>query len=125
MLVTCHEEKEVDPTICTIRVPMDDASRYGILDVDEQYCVRDFVEKPAKPPSNLASMGVYVFNTEVLNRMLIEDAEIRTSNHDFGKDIIPRMVKNGMNVYAYPYGGFLIRFGDGCEHFGVATELLW
>jgi glucose-1-phosphate adenylyltransferase len=124
ILLHFHQEKQADATICTIRVPMDEASRYGILDVDEMYCVRDFVEKPAKPPSNLASMGVYVFNTEVLNHMLTEDAEVRTGSHDFGKDIIPRMVKNGMNVYAYPYGGYWIDVGTVDAYWEAHMDLL-
>lgn len=111
VLLNFHMEKGADATICTIRVPMDEASRYGILDLNEQYRVTDFVEKPANPPSNLASMGVYVFNTDVLTRMLTEDAEMRTSNHDFGRDIIPRMIEQNMNVYAYPYGGYWIDVG--------------
>ena len=95
-------ENKADATICTIRVPMDEASRYGILDVNDQYRVTDFIEKPANPPSNLASMGVYVFNTEVLSRMLEEDADLTASNHDFGKDIIPRVIES-YRVFAYPF----------------------
>jgi glucose-1-phosphate adenylyltransferase len=110
-LINFHREKGADATICTIRVPLDEASRYGILDVNDQYRVVDFVEKPAKPPSNLASMGVYVFNTETLARSLMEDAQVPNSNHDFGKDVIPRMLGNGQNVFAYPYGGYWIDVG--------------
>src|SRR3954469_11198743 len=111
VLLQFHREKKADATICTIRVPMDEASRYGILDVDDQYRVTSFLEKPANPPNNLASMGVYVFNTEVLTRLLGEDADKRGSNHDFGKDIIPGMIANGMNIFAYPYGGYWIDVG--------------
>ncbi|HLY26387.1 MAG TPA: glucose-1-phosphate adenylyltransferase [Aggregatilineales bacterium] len=111
VLLNFHRDKGADATICTIRVPMDEASRYGILDVNSEYRVTDFVEKPADPPSNLASMGVYVFHTDILSAMLEEDAGIRTSNHDFGKDIIPRMLNEGMKVYAYPYGGYWIDVG--------------
>jgi glucose-1-phosphate adenylyltransferase len=124
VLLNFHMEKGADATICTIRVPMDEASRYGILDVDDQYLVTDFVEKPPEPPSNLASMGVYVFNTEVLCRMLEEDAEIETSNHDFGKDIIPRMVAQGQKVYAYPYGGYWIDVGTVDAYWEAHMDLL-
>lgn len=110
-LVDYHREKNADITICTLRVPMDEASRYGILDTDDDYRVKMFVEKPQKPPSNLASMGVYVFSYPVLEQMLKDDAKNKQSNHDFGKDIIPRMVTEGMNVYAYPYGGYWIDVG--------------
>jgi glucose-1-phosphate adenylyltransferase len=111
VLINFHMEKGADGTICTIRVPMDEASRYGILDVDDQYRVTDWIEKPADPPSNLASMGVYVFNTEVLSQVLEEDAQNKSSNHDFGKDIIPLMLSRGLNVFAYPYGGYWIDVG--------------
>jgi glucose-1-phosphate adenylyltransferase len=111
VLLNFHLEKGADATICTIRVPMDEANRYGILDVDENYNVTDFLEKPANPPSNLASMGVYVFNTEMLARLLEEDSVNKSSSHDFGKDIIPSMVKEGMKVFAYPYGGYWIDVG--------------
>ena len=124
VLLNFHQEKGADATICTIRVPMDEASRYGILDVNDQYNVTDFVEKPANPPSNLASMGVYVFNTDVLTRMLTEDAAIRTSNHDFGRDIIPRMISENMNVYAYPYGGYWIDVGTIDAYWEAHMDLL-
>jgi glucose-1-phosphate adenylyltransferase len=111
VLLQFHRDKKADATICTIRVPMDEASRYGILDVEDDYRVRDFIEKPANPPGNLASMGVYMFSYAVLEQMLMEDQKRKTSNHDFGKDLIPRMVIEGMRVYAYPYGGYWIDVG--------------
>ncbi|MBZ0275904.1 MAG: NTP transferase domain-containing protein, partial [Anaerolineae bacterium] len=73
VLLQFHRDHNADATVCTIRVPLDEANRYGILDVDDNYRVRDFVEKPAQPPGNLASMGVYVFNYPVLEQMLEED----------------------------------------------------
>src|SRR5215510_13448538 len=103
VLIQFHIDKGADATICVIRVPMDEASRYGILDVNEDYSVKDFIEKPKNPPGNLASMGVYVFSYDVLETLLKEDQKKRDSNHDFGKDIIPRMVQEKMSVYAYPY----------------------
>jgi glucose-1-phosphate adenylyltransferase len=111
VLIQFHRERKADATICTIRVPMDEANRYGILDVDEEYRVKEFVEKPANPPGNLASMGVYVFNYAVLEQQIQEDQKRRASNHDFGKDIVPRMVIEGMNVFAYPYGGYWVDVG--------------
>ncbi len=124
VLINFHMEKHADVTICTIRVPMDEASRYGILDVDDQYRVVDFVEKPANPPSNLASMGVYIFNTEVLGRVLQEDADVKISNHDFGRDIVPRMVSEGENVFAYPYGGYWIDAGTIDAYWEAHMDLL-
>lgn len=111
VLLQFHRDKKADATVCTIRVPMDEASRYGILDVEDDYRVRDFIEKPANPPGNLASMGVYIFSYPVLEQLLQDDQKRKTSNHDFGKDILPRMVIEGMSVYAYPYGGYWIDVG--------------
>lgn len=111
VLLQFHRDKKADATVCTIRVPLDEASRYGILDVDDDYRVRDFVEKPANPPGNLASMGVYIFNYGTMEQMLLEDMKRKGSNHDFGKDILPRMVIEGMRVFAYPYGGYWIDVG--------------
>jgi len=110
-LIQYHREKGADATICVIRVPMDETSRYGILDVNEDYSVKDFIEKPKNPPGNLASMGIYVFNYDALETLLKEDQKKRDSNHDFGKDIIPRMVRDKMSVFAYPYGGYWIDVG--------------
>lgn len=123
-LIDFHRDKGADATLCTIRVPMDEASRYGILDVDDQYQIVDFVEKPSKPPSNLASMGVYVFNTDVLARMLMEDARNPNSNHDFGKDIIPQMIATEHTVYAYPYGGYWIDVGTIDAYWEAHMDLL-
>ncbi len=111
VLIQYHREKRAAATICTITVPLDEASRYGIVDVNDDYSVRSFIEKPANPPGNLANMGVYVFSYPVLERMLKEDHSMESTAHDFGKDILPRMVAEGMGVYAYPYGGYWIDVG--------------
>lgn len=124
VLLQFHRDKKADATICTLRVPMDEASRYGILDVDDDYRIRDFVEKPANPPSNLASMGVYVFNYAVLEQLLQEDQKRKSSSHDFGKDIIPRMVFEGMRLYAYPYGGYWIDVGTIDAYWEAHMDLL-
>lgn len=124
VLLQFHRDKKADATICTIRVPMDEASRYGILDVDDDYRVREFVEKPANPPSNLASMGVYIFNYAVMEQLLQEDQKRKGSHHDFGKDIIPRMVIEGMRVFAYPYGGYWIDVGTIDAYWEAHMDLL-
>jgi len=108
VLVNFHLDKKADATVCTIRVPMDEASRYGILDADDDYRVKAFLEKPANPPGNLASMGVYVFSYPVLERLLQDESHQRT---DFGHHIIPNMIEEGLNVFAYPYGGYWIDVG--------------
>ncbi len=111
VLINYHREKNADVTICTIRVPMDEASRFGILDVDDDYRVTNFLEKPIDPPSNLASMGVYIFSYAALEKMLEIDQADPESEKDFGKNIIPRMVREKMEVFAYPYGGYWIDVG--------------
>jgi glucose-1-phosphate adenylyltransferase len=123
-LIQYHREKGADATICVIRVPMDEASRYGILDVNEDYSVKDFIEKPKNPPGNLASMGVYVFTYDVLEMLLKDDQKKRDSNHDFGKDIIPRMVRDKMSVYAYAYGGYWIDVGTLDAYWEAHMDLL-
>jgi glucose-1-phosphate adenylyltransferase len=123
MLIQFHKENQADATICTIRVPLDEANRFGILDVDENYAVKDFVEKPDNPPGDLASMGVYVFSYDMLEEMLKLDQADPNSKHDFGKDIIPRMI--GKNrVFAYPYGGYWIDVGTIRAYWEAHMDLL-
>jgi len=124
MLIQFHREKGADATLCTIRVPMDEASRFGIVDVDENYRVKEFVEKPANPPGNLASMGVYVFNYRALEHMLYEDKNSPESTKDFGKSILPKMIDQDMNVYAYPYGGYWIDVGTVDAYWEAHMDLL-
>lgn len=111
VLIQFHRERNADATICVIKVPLDEASRFGILDTDKDYRIREFVEKPADPPGNLANMGVYLFNYAVLEKMLEADQENPDSDRDFGKDIIPMMIREKLNVFAYPYGGYWIDVG--------------
>ena len=82
MLVEYHEDHDADATVCVIPVPIDEAPRYGIMATDAQNRIIDFVEKPADPPGNLANMGVYVFKTGVLEKLLLEDAARADSRHD-------------------------------------------
>ncbi len=124
VLLQFHREKKAAATVCTIRVPMDEASRFGILDVEEDYRVRDFVEKPTNPPGNLASMGVYIFNYAMLEEFLRTDHNDGGSSHDFGKDIIPKMVEHNMPVYAYPYGGYWIDVGTVDAYWEAHMDLL-
>ena len=124
MLVQYHRDKGADATVCTIRVPLDEASRFGIVDTDMDYRVTDFVEKPLEPPGNLANMGVYVFDYAVLERVLREDQLDPTSEKDFGKNILPRMVAERMNIYAYPYGGYWIDVGTVDAYWEAHMDLL-
>jgi glucose-1-phosphate adenylyltransferase len=124
VLIQYHREKGADATLCVIPVPLDEASRYGIVDVDDDLNVTRFLEKPPNPPGNLANMGVYVFTYEVLERLLLEDREMKESNHDFGKDILPRMVERGMKVVAYQYGGYWIDVGTIEAYWEAHMDLL-
>jgi len=101
-----HKERDADCTISVIDVPLEDASRFGILNTTEDLKIYEFDEKPAKPKSTLASMGVYIFKWEVLRKYLLEDGENALSSHDFGKDIIPMMLGNDDSLYAYPFEGY-------------------
>jgi glucose-1-phosphate adenylyltransferase len=111
MMVNAHEAKQADLTLATISVPINEANRFGIIGVDAENRVTSFVEKPTEPPSNLANMGVYLFSTEILNHYLLEDHNLPNSSHDFGKDILPRMVSDGARVFAYPYTGYWMDVG--------------
>ncbi len=111
LVLDFHESKDAEVTICTINVPPEEASRFGILTVDDDRRVLSFYEKPADPPNTLASMGIYIFNREVLEDRLREDAIDPTSSHDFGRDIIPQMIADRARVYAYPYSGYWVDVG--------------
>ncbi|MDF9843342.1 MULTISPECIES: glucose-1-phosphate adenylyltransferase [unclassified Paenibacillus] len=101
-----HKSRNADCTISVIDVSLEEASRFGILNTDEDLKIYEFEEKPAKPKSTLASMGVYIFKWEVLRKHLLEDGEKPDSSHDFGKDIIPLMLADGNSLYAYPFEGY-------------------
>lgn len=101
-----HKARNADCTISVIDVPLEEASRFGILNTDEDLKIYEFDEKPAKPKSTLASMGVYIFKWEVLRKHLLEDGENAGSSHDFGKDIIPLMLEDGNSLFAYPFEGY-------------------
>jgi len=122
-MITFHEEKRADLTVAAINVSPEEAHRFGILTVDDDWWVLDFQEKPAEPKSTLASMGIYVFNTNVLAERLEEDARRRTS-HDFGRDIIPRMVAEGASVYAYPFSGYWVDVGTIEAYWRANMDLL-
>jgi glucose-1-phosphate adenylyltransferase len=100
-----HEQVDADVTIGMILVPIEQANRFGIVTVNSEGRVTGFLEKPKIPTSNLASMGIYIFNKDVLIERLIEDAAQLSSPHDFGHAIIPGMVKRD-KVFAYQFDGY-------------------
>jgi glucose-1-phosphate adenylyltransferase len=123
-MVAFHGDQGADLTIASIRVPVSEASRYGILDVGDDFRVNSFVEKPQQPPSNLANMGVYIFNFQVLNDILWEDRERVGTSHDFGKDIIPRMIASGARVFAFPFSGYWVDVGTIHSYWQSHMDLL-
>ena len=104
-MIDFHRENRADVTVGVIEVPIEDAHRFGTLIVDDAGRVVEWDEKPPQPRSSLISMGIYVFNPDLLWDRLSEDARMRGSAHDFGKDIIPRMV-NEDRVFAYHFGDY-------------------
>lgn len=105
-MLAYHEKENADATIAVIEVPIKEASRFGIMNTNDTGRIIEFEEKPPVPKSNLASMGIYIFNWKLLRQMLVADMEKEDSNHDFGKDIIPTLLDNGKNLYAYKFKGY-------------------
>lgn len=105
-MLNFHKQKDAAATIAVIKVPIDEAPRFGIMNTKEDMSIYEFEEKPAKPKNDLASMGIYIFNWSVLKRYLKEDEQDKLSSNDFGKNIIPRMLNDGQKMVAYPYEGY-------------------
>ncbi len=101
-----HKEKKAGCTIATIEVPWEEASRFGIMNSDEDCRINQFQEKPQNPISNKASMGIYIFNWALLKHYLIEDQKTIGSSNDFGKNIIPNMLEQHEAMYAYTFNGY-------------------
>jgi len=106
LMLDFHKEKGAEATISVIDVPIEEAPRYGIMNTDENGRIYEFEEKPEHPKSTLASMGVYIFTWDVLRDYLIEDNENPDSDHDFGKNIIPEMLRDGRSMWAYKFTGY-------------------
>jgi glucose-1-phosphate adenylyltransferase len=123
-LITFHLDHRADVTMGAIRVPEEEASRFGIMGVADDYRVTSFVEKPKDPPSNLANMGVYLFNANVLDRYLWEDHLRSDSTHDFGRDILPRIVASELKVVAFPYSGYWMDVGTVQSYWQAHMDLL-
>jgi glucose-1-phosphate adenylyltransferase len=110
-MLAYHKEKNADLSISAIPIPIEEASEFGIIEVDENWRLTNFVEKPKERPASipgnpnmcLASMGNYIFKKDILLRSLREDARIEDSNHDFGKNVIPMLLEQGKNIYIYNF----------------------
>jgi glucose-1-phosphate adenylyltransferase len=101
-----HKEKGAEATIAVIEVPKDEASRFGIMNTRDDLSIYEFEEKPREPKGTLASMGIYIFNWKALKKHLKEDESDKFSSNDFGRNIIPKMIRHGDKMVAYPYEGY-------------------
>jgi len=123
-MISFHLDYQADLTVGTIRVTKEEASRFGVLSTDKNYKIKSFVEKPKNPPSTLVNMGVYLFNRELLDRVLWEDRQNETSSHDFGRDIMPYLIKTKANVRAFPYTGYWMDVGTVDSYWQSQMDLL-
>ena len=105
-MLSFHKKKGADCTVAVIDVPLSEASRFGIMTADEEGRIVKFTEKPKKPDSTKASMGIYVFGREKLQKYLEKDANDPLSDGDFGKNVIPALLGGGEKLYAYPFSGY-------------------
>jgi len=119
-----HKKNNAHCTIAVIEVPTEDASRFGIMNTYPDGRIFEFEEKPKNPKNNMASMGVYMFNWEQLKRFLCEDQEDITSNNDFGKNIIPKMLASGLNMYAYRFSGYWRDVGTIESYWNASMDIL-
>ncbi len=105
-MIESHKQTGAACTIAAIKVPLSEASRFGLLNVEEDGRIYQFEEKPAKPKSDLASMGIYVFTAEKLYKYLEEDEANPLSSNDFGKDVLPKMLADGEKMYSFLFKGY-------------------
>ena len=123
-MIEYHMDHGADLTMGVIPVPIEEASRFGIVGLDATGHVNSFVEKPKNPPSNLVNMGIYLFNLETLDKALWEDHMQTDSSHDFGKDILPRLVQRGLKICAYPFQGYWVDVGTVDSYWHAHMDLL-
>lgn len=122
--IDAHVESGAAVTLATIPVTPEEAPRFGIVGTNDGGWATSFVEKPKEPPPGMGSMGVYVFNYDVLDRVLIEDHHREGSAHDFGKDILPKMIGDGEKVFTWPYHGYWRDVGTLDSYWDAHMDLL-
>ena len=123
-MIEKHKKMNADCTIATINVPLEDASRFGILNTNPDGTVYEFEEKPKNPKSTLASMGIYVFSAEKLYKYLEQDAKDKSSSNDFGKDVLPKMLAGGEKMCAFEFSGYWKDVGTINSLFDANMDLL-
>ncbi|KXA07836.1 glucose-1-phosphate adenylyltransferase [Finegoldia magna] len=119
-----HKDKNSELTIAVMEVDWSEASRFGIMNTDENGKIVEFEEKPKNPKSNLASMGIYIFNWHTLKKYLIEDNKDENSKHDFGMNIIPKIIDDGLNVFAWKFDGYWKDVGTVRSYWQANLDLL-
>jgi len=125
LMLEQHMETKADCTIAVVEVPWEDASRFGLIKMDpESYKIVDFEEKPEKPTTNLASMGIYIFKWSVLKEYLLQEEQKEFTNRDFGKDIIPSMLGDGLQLFAYYFNHYWKDVGTVRSYWDANLDLL-
>ena len=105
-MLEAHKERKADLTVAVLNVSLEEASRFGIMNTNEDLSIYEFEEKPKQPKSTLASMGIYIFSYKALRAYLIDDAKNENSKHDFGMNIIPAMLNDGKRLFAWEFAGY-------------------
>lgn len=123
-MLQAHKDQKADVTISVIQVPWEEANRFGIITANEDNEIVSFSEKPAKPNSNLASMGIYIFNWSELQKALVEDEADNKSDNDFGKNVIPALLEQGKKLCAYRFQGYWQDVGTIESYYNANMELL-
>lgn len=123
-MLSFHIEKDADVTIGVFNVPLKDAPSFGIMNTNDDLSIYEFEEKPEHPKSTLASMGIYIFKWPVLKKYLIEDEKDPKSSNDFGKNIIPNLLKDRMKLFAYPFEGYWKDVGTITSFWDAHMDLL-
>lgn len=124
LMLTEHLDKKADLTVSVIEVPWEEASRFGIMSTDDEGRIVKFSEKPKKPDSNLASMGIYIFKWKVLRKALLDDHEDAKSSHDFGKDVIPKMLADKKKLFVYRFNGYWRDVGTVKSYYDSQMDLM-
>lgn len=124
LMLDFHKKNDADLTISVMEVPWEDASRFGILTADDTGRISKFSEKPKNPDSNLSSMGIYIFSWPVLKEALLKDSLNSSSDHDFGKNVIPMLLGEGKKLYAYTFTGYWKDVGTIDSYYNTNMELL-
>ena len=124
LMLTEHLDNNADLTVSVIEVPWEEASRFGIMSTDDEGRITKFAEKPKKPDSNLASMGIYIFKWKVLRKALLDDHDDEKSSHDFGKDVIPKMLADKKKLFVYRFRGYWRDVGTVKSYYDSQMDLM-